>query len=114
MGYLAKSEYQSVSGLCLPVFVCGWLAQANVEIFEVWPQSCEWPDVCHGRHPAPWTRIVKQMVRELKRVGVRGERLAVVEGGGGSLERERESQDSLEREREKESVCTCVRVKAPR
>ena len=44
-------------------------AWANVEIFEVWPQSCQWPDPCHGRHPAPWDRIVKQMANEAAQLG---------------------------------------------
>ena len=33
-------------------------AWSNVELFEeVWPRSCQWPDECHGRHPAPFSRI---------------------------------------------------------
>ena len=42
-----------------------FLHKANVELFEVWPRSCEWPAVCHGRHPAPWSRIVHQMVSSI-------------------------------------------------
>jgi hypothetical protein len=36
----------------------------NVELFEVWPQSCQWPDECHGRHPAPFARIKAQLENE--------------------------------------------------
>ena len=39
-------------------------AWTNVELFEVWPRSCEWPDVCHGRHPAPFERIRQQLENE--------------------------------------------------
>eukprot|EP00051_Salpingoeca_urceolata_P006708 m.88759 g.88759 ORF g.88759 m.88759 type:complete len:492 (-) comp14954_c0_seq1:113-1588(-) len=37
---------------------------SNVELFEVWPQSCQWPDTCEGRHPGPWQRIVQQLANE--------------------------------------------------
>ena len=37
---------------------------SNVELFEVWPRSCEWPDACHGRHPAPFERIKAQLENE--------------------------------------------------
>jgi hypothetical protein len=37
---------------------------ANVELFEVWPRSCQWPDECHGRHPAPFARIQAQLENE--------------------------------------------------
>jgi hypothetical protein len=38
---------------------------SNVELFEVWPRSCEWPAVCHGRHPASFkARIQQQMHNE--------------------------------------------------
>ena len=36
----------------------------NVELFEVWPASCQWPDTCHGRHPAPFSRIKAQLENE--------------------------------------------------
>ena len=36
----------------------------NIELFEVWPRSCEWPAVCHGRHPAPFSRIKAQLLNE--------------------------------------------------
>ena len=42
---------------------------SNVELFEVWPRDCQWPDPCHGRHPAPWTRIVQQMANEAAQLG---------------------------------------------
>ena len=32
---------------------------SNTELFEVYPPTCEWPSTCHGRHPAPFSRIVK-------------------------------------------------------
>lgn len=44
---------------------------SNVELFEVWPQSCQWSNVtgiCRGRHPAPWSRIKEQMANEAKHV----------------------------------------------
>ena len=38
---------------------------SNVELFEVWPPSCQWPAVCHGRHPASFQgRIQQQMKNE--------------------------------------------------
>ena len=37
---------------------------SNVELFEVWPRSCAWPEPCHGRHPAPFARIEKQLQNE--------------------------------------------------
>ena len=37
---------------------------SNVELFEVWPRDCEWPDACHGRHPAPFERIKAQLENE--------------------------------------------------
>jgi hypothetical protein len=38
---------------------------SNVELFEVWPLSCQFPSVCHGRHPASFTgRIRQQMENE--------------------------------------------------
>jgi len=37
---------------------------ANVELFEVWPTSCQFPSVCHGRHPAPFSRIRAQLENE--------------------------------------------------
>jgi hypothetical protein len=42
---------------------------ANVEVFEVWPANCSWPDPCHGRHPAPWSRIALQMANEAAVLG---------------------------------------------
>ena len=39
-------------------------AWSNVELFEVWPRSCQWPDECHGRHPAPFSRIKAQLENE--------------------------------------------------
>eukprot|EP00949_MAST-11_sp_MAST-11-sp1_P005194 g5194.t1 len=42
---------------------------ANVELFEVWPRSCQWPQPCHGRHPAPWSRIKAQMANEAAQLG---------------------------------------------
>ena len=44
---------------------------SNVELFEVWPQNCQWSNVtgiCRGRHPAPWSRIKEQMANEAKHV----------------------------------------------
>ena len=35
---------------------------SNVELFEVWPRSCEWPSVCHGRHPASFEGRIKQQM----------------------------------------------------
>ena len=40
---------------------------SNVELFEVWPASCAWPDACHGRHPAPIERIKAQLANEAPR-----------------------------------------------
>jgi hypothetical protein len=40
---------------------------SNVELFEVWPRSCEWPAQCHGRHPAPFERIRRQLANEAPR-----------------------------------------------
>ena len=38
---------------------------SNVELFEVWPTSCQWPTPCHGRHPASFEgRIRQQMHNE--------------------------------------------------
>ena len=40
---------------------------SNVELFEVWPQSCQWSPatgICTGRHPAPFARIVEQIANE--------------------------------------------------
>ena len=37
---------------------------SNTELFEVYPQSCQWPATCHGRHPAPFNRIKQQMANE--------------------------------------------------
>ena len=37
---------------------------SNVELFEVWPRSCAWPSPCHGRHPAPFSRIKMQLANE--------------------------------------------------
>eukprot|EP00937_MAST-01D_sp_MAST-1D-sp2_P002277 g2277.t1 len=40
---------------------------ANVELFEVWPRSCQWSreaGPCRGRHPAPWERIKAQLAAE--------------------------------------------------
>jgi hypothetical protein len=38
---------------------------SNVELFEVWPKSCQWPTTCHGRHPASFEgRIRKQIHNE--------------------------------------------------
>lgn len=42
----------------------GRSAWTNIELFEVWPSSCEWPAVCHGRHPAPFERIRQQLENE--------------------------------------------------
>ena len=39
---------------------------SNVELFEVWPRSCQWPTRCEGRHPAPFSRIEQQMANEWK------------------------------------------------
>lgn len=39
-------------------------AWTNVELFEVWPPSCEWPERCHGRHPASFARIRAQLENE--------------------------------------------------
>ena len=43
---------------------------SNVELFEGWPQPCEFPTPC-GRHPAPITRIVRQLASEDPYVGGR-------------------------------------------
>ena len=40
---------------------------SNVELFEVWPRSCQWPQQCHGRHPAPFERIKAQLANEAPR-----------------------------------------------
>ena len=32
--------------------------------FQTAGASCEWPDVCHGRHPAPFSRIKAQLENE--------------------------------------------------
>ena len=57
---------------------------SNVELFEVWPRDCEWPSVCHGRHPAPFARIKAQLANEAPRadklIGEKGDREG--EGGG--------------------------------
>lgn len=37
---------------------------SNTELFEVYPQSCQWPATCHGRHPAPFSRIKRQLANE--------------------------------------------------
>lgn len=40
---------------------------SNVELFEVWPQSCQWSPttgICKGRRPAPFERIKAQMANE--------------------------------------------------
>eukprot|EP00040_Diaphanoeca_grandis_P013990 m.70729 g.70729 ORF g.70729 m.70729 type:complete len:394 (+) comp24268_c0_seq1:64-1245(+) len=40
---------------------------SNVELFEVWPTSCQWNStagICKGRHPAPFERIKEQMANE--------------------------------------------------
>ena len=37
---------------------------SNTELFEVYPQTCQWPATCHGRHPAPFSRIKRQMANE--------------------------------------------------
>jgi hypothetical protein len=44
---------------------------ANVELFEVWPRTCQWQksDHCNGRHPAPWTRIKQQLETEAQVIG---------------------------------------------
>ena len=44
---------------------------ANVEIFEIWPRSCQPSPTnpCHGRHPAPFDRIKKQMANEAGKLG---------------------------------------------
>ena len=39
---------------------------ANTELFEVYPPSCQWPSACRGRHPAPFSRIVKQLANEAR------------------------------------------------
>ena len=39
-------------------------AWSNVELFQVWPPSCEWSKAsghCRGRAPAPMDRIIAQM-----------------------------------------------------
>jgi len=40
---------------------------SNVELFETWPRTCQWPSACHGRHPAPMSRIKKQLFNEYQR-----------------------------------------------
>lgn len=40
---------------------------SNVELFEVWPPTCQWPAQCHGRRPAPFERIRKQLANEAPR-----------------------------------------------
>ena len=47
----------------------------NVELFEVWPPECEWPSVCHGRHPAPFDRIQQQLANEAAIVATNGGQL---------------------------------------
>ena len=44
---------------------------ANVEIFEIWPRSCQPTPTnpCHGRHPAPFERVVRQMENEARKLG---------------------------------------------
>ena len=37
-----------------------------MELFEVWPLSCQWPTHCKGRHPAPFARIAAQMTNEAR------------------------------------------------
>ena len=44
---------------------------SNVELFEVWPRGCQYTPktgVCHGRHPAPFSRIRAQMANEAPHV----------------------------------------------
>ena len=36
---------------------------SNVELFEGWPPSCQWPGPC-GRHPAPIERVKAQLANE--------------------------------------------------
>ena len=36
---------------------------SNVELFEGWPLSCQWPGPC-GRHPAPIERVQAQLANE--------------------------------------------------
>ena len=52
----------------MSLYVPTW---ANVEIFEIWPQSCQPSpeNPCHGRHPAPFERIVHQMSNEALKLG---------------------------------------------
>lgn len=52
----------------MSTFVPTW---ANVELFEIWPRSCEpnSTNPCHGRHPAPFSRIVRQMNNEGSKLG---------------------------------------------
>ena len=49
---------------------------SNVELFEVWPPSCRWPQPCHGRHPAPFARIRAQLANEAALVGPNGRLIA--------------------------------------
>ena len=49
---------------------------SNVELFEAWPPSCEWPAKCPGRHPAPFERIRAQLANEAPLVGPRGKLIA--------------------------------------
>lgn len=49
---------------------------SNVELFEVWPRDCEWPQPCHGRHPAPFARIRAQLANEAPLVGPSGQLIA--------------------------------------
>ena len=39
---------------------------SNVELFETWPRSCQWPAAC-GRHPAPFERVKAQLANEAPR-----------------------------------------------
>jgi hypothetical protein len=46
--------------------MAGRVVWSNTELFEVYPPTCQWPATCRGRHPAHFSRIVKQLANEAR------------------------------------------------